>query len=100
MKRNEFISSLTDDIPPANLAPILLSLWWDGKGNWKTAHDIAQNISNTDGSWVHAYLHRKEGDNWNADYWYSQAGKKRPATSLQEEWEKLITHFLDAYSND
>jgi hypothetical protein len=94
MKRNEYIASLSNVQPPANLAPILLSLWWDGKGNWQNAHEIAQEIHDIHGSWIHAYLHRKEGDMGNADYWYHRAGRERPSKSIQEEWDELVNHCL------
>ena len=63
------------------------ALWWDAKGHWKRALEIAQDIGNAEAAWVHAYLHRKEGDNWNAGYWYSGAGKPKGTQSLDREWE-------------
>ena len=54
---------------------VLLALWWDARGDWKRAHEIAQDVSDADGAWVHAYLHRKEGDLGNAAYWYRRAGR-------------------------
>ena len=70
-----FKDSLKNDQPPAGLSPALEAMWWDGKGDWERSHDIAQEIHSTEGSWVHAYLHRKEGDRGNAAYWYARAGK-------------------------
>ena len=55
---------------------VLLALWWDAHGDWNKAHEIAQDVSGADGAWVHAYLHRREGDVSNAGYWYRQAGRK------------------------
>jgi len=70
--------------------PVLLAaLWWDGAGDWNRAHDLAQSVENAEGAWVHAYLHRKEGDLGNADYWYRRAGRRRPATTLDEEWAAI-----------
>ena len=94
MEWSEYLASLGQNSPP-ECQPIMKSLWWDRKGNWEKAHNIAQDIHTSDGSWIHAYLHRKEGDIWNADYWYAKADKSRPETSLDEEWESLVRHFLN-----
>ncbi|MFN7116478.1 MAG: hypothetical protein ACK4TA_06730 [Saprospiraceae bacterium] len=74
--------------------PLLQALWHDAHGDWERAHDITQNIETPDGAWVHAYLHRKEGDQWNADYWYRRAGKTRPNRTLEEEWEMIVKALL------
>jgi hypothetical protein len=74
--------------------PELLALWYDAKDDWKSAHDQVDQLSGKNAARVHAYLHRKEGDLWNADYWYSKAGEKRPNLSLEEEWEELVNRFL------
>lgn len=79
---------------PAGLPLHLQALWYDGKGDWKKAHDLIDQLNDKASAHVHAYLHRKEGDIWNADYWYSRAGQKRPAVSLDEEWEQLVTLYL------
>jgi hypothetical protein len=89
----EFKISLTSSTPP-EVSSLLKAMWYDGKGDWSMAHNIAQDIHSQDGSWVHAYLHRKEGDHYNAQYWYSRAGKRMPAYSLQQEWEEMITVLL------
>jgi hypothetical protein len=94
MTVQEFKSSLSEGEPPKNLTPILKSLWYDGKGDWQGAHNIAQDIHTHEGSWIHAYLHRKEGDNGNASYWYSKASRSMPTLSLQEEWEELVRTFI------
>lgn len=91
--KQAFINSLSADNPPAHLSPILKSLWFDAKGDWKQAHDFVDQLPGVDAAWVHAYLHRKEGDVWNADYWYARAKKTRPTISLQSEWESLVEHF-------
>jgi hypothetical protein len=74
-------------------SPELTSLWYDGKGDWKMAHDHVDQLSGINAARIHAYLHRKEGDLWNADYWYSKAGEKRPNLSLEKEWEELVERF-------
>lgn len=73
--------------------PELLALWYDGKGDWKLAHDQVDHLSGKNPARIHAYLHRKEGDLWNADYWYSKAGEKRPNQTLEAEWEDLVDKF-------
>ena len=94
MEYKEFLETIERDIPPAGLSELLRSLWWDKKGDWDQAHSIAQEIPTVQGSAVHAYLHREEGVIWNADYWYSRAGRKRPEISLQEEWTLLAEEML------
>ena len=91
----EYIDSLKDELPPREINEVLSALWWDSKGNWDKAHVIVQNIKDWKGSWVHAYLHRKEGDIWNAEYWYSKAGKNRPEISLDNEWSELVNYFCN-----
>ncbi|RFZ84248.1 hypothetical protein DYU05_01050 [Mucilaginibacter terrenus] len=90
----DFKTSLNSDKPAESLPAHLKSLWYDAKGDWDKAHAQVDHLSDNSSSWVHAYLHRKEGDTWNADYWYSKAGKIRPDLSLQEEWENLVSYFL------
>ena len=80
--------------PDAAMSPQLKSLWYDGKGNWQQAHNQVDHLNDQSSAWVHAYLHRKEGDTWNADYWYRRAGKTRPNISIDEEWEQLVLEFL------
>ena len=94
MTFEEFLESVVEDQPPPRLTETLISLWWDKKGDWDKAHAIAQEISTSQGSAVHAYLHREEGVLWNADYWYSRAGRKRPDVSLEEEWRLLVEEML------
>ncbi|MCB0566455.1 MAG: hypothetical protein KDD01_18965 [Phaeodactylibacter sp.] len=89
-----FVQSLQQSAPPAGLAPLLLALWHAGKDDWHRAHNIAQDVPGPDGAWVHAYLHRVEGDTWNANYWYRRAGRSMPNHSLKEEWKVLVEHFL------
>lgn len=94
MTLEDFKSSLQDPAPPSSLPKTLVALWHDGKNDWETSHNVAQDIHTNDGSWIHAYLHRKEGDLGNAAYWYSRAGKKMPGISLQKEWEQIVTELL------
>ncbi|MDX2048434.1 MAG: hypothetical protein SFU87_16730 [Chitinophagaceae bacterium] len=93
MTFEQFQQSLQNQHPP-DVTDYLKALWHDGKGNWEKAHHIIQDIEDKTAAWIHAYLHRKEGDLWNADYWYNRAGKKRPDISLQEEWTTLINTLL------
>ena len=65
----------------------------DKEGNWDKAHDLVQDLTTTEGAWIHAYLHRKEGDESNAGYWYSRAGKPFFQGTLEEEWQSLFVHF-------
>lgn len=90
-KSKEVFLSKAD--PENDLSPELKALWYDAKGDWKLAHDQVDHLSSKSASRVHAYLHRKEGDSWNADYWYGKAGEKRPDLSLDEEWELLFNRF-------
>jgi len=90
----EFRQSTLQSTPPSELEELLLALWEDARDNWDRAHEIAQEVSNWKGSWVHAYLHRKEGDIGNASYWYSRAGKARSHLSLEEEWEEIARALL------
>ena len=72
----------------------LLALWWDAKGDWERAHEIAQDVSGADGAWVHAYLHRREGDLGNAAYWYRRAGRKVATGDSRVEWEGIVGELL------
>lgn len=94
MNFEQFRESLSQSLPPAELSIYLQSLWYEGKGDWEQSHNIIQDIEDKTAAWIHAYLHRKEGDIWNADYWYSKAGKKRPDVSLEQEWENIVTTLI------
>ena len=94
MEFNEFLLSLNEDSPPS-LKPTLTALWFDGKGDWDRAHNIVQDIDSTMASWIHAYLHRKEGDFGNAGYWYSRAGKTQPSHDLETEWKELVMELIE-----
>jgi len=93
MTLQEFKSSLKSDQKPSTV-PFLVALWNDAKGMWDAAHSIVQEIDHPDAAWIHAYLHRKEGDEFNAKFWYNLAGKKFPTNSLIEEWEEMVSYFL------
>lgn len=94
----EFQQSLRDPEPPPGLSLPLQALWHDGRGEWDRAHGCAQDDHGRDGSWVHAYLHRKEGDLGNAGYWYARAGRTAPAraVALEAEWAAIVRALLGA----
>ena len=79
--------------PPA-VAPALVALWHDARGDWRTAHEVAQDVPDPEGAWVHAYLHRKEGDASNAGYWYRRAGKPMASGPLKHEWKEIVRALL------
>jgi len=95
MTFDDFYNSLTASQPPEELTPALASLWWDAKGDWKQAHESAQEDETPDASWVHAYLHRKEGDQENAAYWYRRAGKPVCREPFDAEWRRILGALLD-----
>lgn len=94
MNYEEFKASLNAGKPPSSISAYLSALWFDAKADWEKAHEIAQDINDANGSWIHAYLHRKEGDTANAGYWYRKAGKQMPAVSLDKEWEEIVRELL------
>ena len=94
MTFDEFRQSLTASEPPSGVTLALVGLWWDGKGDWTRAHEAAQQDEGRDGSWVHAYLHRKEGDQRNAAYWYGRAGKRVCRQPLDAEWLNIAIDLL------
>src|ERR1700760_1124688 len=96
MKFEAFKASLEQETPPGGITNSLAALWYAGKGDWEQAHTIAQDIPTREGAWVHAWLHRQEGDQWNANYWYNRAGKRPPAPSLpvETEWEEIVKALL------
>src|SRR5947209_10229888 len=96
MTLQQFRDSLRGDTPPRELSVALAGLWWDAKGDWTRAHESAQQDEGPSGAWVHAYLHRKEGDISNAEYWYNRAGKKHSSVSFEIEWEKIAKALLKA----
>lgn len=97
MSFEEFRQSIERDAaPPAGVSLVVQALWHDARGDWEKAHQCAQDDHGRDGSWVHAYLHRKEGDPGNAGYWYSRAGRKMPAqtVTLEAEWEAIARELV------
>lgn len=94
MDISSFKNSLSDANPPTGLSQVLTGLWHDANGDWGKAHDLIDGCNESGAAWAHAYLHRKEGDIWNADYWYRRAGKTRPKCSLDEEREIIIKDLL------
>ncbi len=89
-----FKESLAGNEPSQSSSVYLQSLWYDAKSEWDKAHKLIQDVDDKNAAWIHAYLHRKEGDIANADYWYVRAGKKRPSVSLKEEWEEIVTSLV------
>jgi hypothetical protein len=94
MTLQQFRDSLTQSQPPTDLNAALTGLWWDAKGDWTRAHDSAQQDEGPAGAWVHAYLHRKEGDISNAEWWYARAKKTPSHAAFEEEWTEIATALL------
>lgn len=90
----DFMKSTTGVVAPAGLDPALRALWHDARGEWDEAHALAQETGGADGAWVHAYLHRKEGDAANAGYWYRRAGRPAASGELRAEWEAMARALL------
>jgi hypothetical protein len=95
MSLDEFRQSARGE-PPQGLSAALLALWHDARGDWAAAHDSAQSEDDADGAWVHAYLHRKEGDIGNAGYWYRRAGRPFPNFGIAAEWDQIASELLAA----
>ena len=95
MNLADFRESLDAPAPPASLTPALEALWHDARGDFDRAHNLAQNDEGGAGDWVHAYLHRKEGDAGNAAYWYRRARQPYCKGSLEAEWEAIVGALLD-----
>jgi hypothetical protein len=95
MTFDDFHKSLRRSQPPAEISPALAGLWWDARGDWTQAHERAQEDEGPEGSWVHAYLHRKEGDQKNAAYWYRRAGKSVCQETLDAEWRRIVKALIE-----
>lgn len=95
MTFDEFRASLSHATPPSDLTPALRALWTDARGDWDGAHRIAQDIDGPIGAWVHAYLHRKEGDLGNAGYWYRHAGRPAADGALDDEWAAIVKSLVE-----
>jgi hypothetical protein len=89
-----FQASVNNEIPPTDLSAPLQALWWDKKGDWTRAHNLVDELETQEGMAVHAYLHRKEGEQWNADYWYRRAGRTCYRIQLNDEWAALVQTLL------
>ena len=96
MELKEFQRSLSAPTPPTGADKLLQALWHDAKGDWSRAHQIVQSVQGKTSARVHAYLHRKEGDLDNANYWHQRAGTTMPTVSLEKEWEMLVKELLAA----
>lgn len=94
MTVEQFKRSASEDSAPPDLPAPLIALWWDAKGDWQRAHALVDALESRDGMAVHAYLHRKEGVDWNADYWYRRSGRGFHRPSLPAEWEALVEGLL------
>ena len=94
MDLQTFKASLDTDAPPTDISNALQALWYDAKGDWHKAHELAQQEPDPIGAWVHAYLHRVEGDESNAGYWYNRAQKPHSKAGLPEEWDHIATALL------
>ena len=94
MTVEEFRASLKRAEPPEGLTAPQAALWWDAKGDWARAHELLNELETPAGMAVHAYLHREEGETWNADYWYGRAGRQFQRDSLEAEWEALVEGLL------
>lgn len=90
MNLEDFRESLAEEQPRAGLSAALSALWWDAKGDWTRAHALVDELETNDGMAVHAYLHRKEGNATNADYWYARAGREFYRPALEAEWAALV----------
>jgi hypothetical protein len=93
MTLEQFLASVEEPTPPPVADP-LRALWHDARGDWDAAHAVAQDVHSDEGSWVHAYLHRKEGDHSNAAYWYRRAGKPVASGPLEAEWKVIASELL------
>ena len=89
-------NSLTRPVPPAGLPPLVQALWFERRGDWTRAHEIAQDLPGADAAWVHAYLHRREGDLSNAAYWYRLASRPAARGDLDDEWRTIAEALLAA----
>ena len=94
MTIEHFKSTLKSETVPEGLSAALRAMWEDARGEWDAAHQTAQDIDDKTGAWIHAYLHRKEGDLANAGYWYRRAGQPIASDSLDEEWTRIVTTLL------
>jgi hypothetical protein len=100
MTLEEFQASLAQRSPPKGLRATLRALWLDARGSWDKAHEVVQDEGGVEAAWVHAYLHRKEGDLDNAGYWYRRAKRTMPGGALEDEWRVIVATFLEGEEDD
>jgi hypothetical protein len=93
MTLEEFKATLSASTPPST-SKVLQALWHDARGEWDKAHELANDVDDKTGAWVHAYLHRKEGDLGNAGYWYRRAGQPIASGSLESEWTRIVSALM------
>jgi hypothetical protein len=94
MNFDQFKTSIADEAPDSSLSAPIAALWWDAKGEWARAHALVDELETREGMAVHAYLHRKEGSDWNADYWYKRSGRDFHRPTLDAEWAALVEGLL------
>ena len=94
MDFTDFFATLREKTPPMRLSPALQALWYDAQGAWGKAHDLVNDATDADSAWVHAYLHRKEGDQGNAEYWYARAKQPVFEGTLDTEWKQICSALL------
>ncbi len=94
MTIDDFLASLDQEKPGANLSPLLQAMWYEVRGDWDRAHTITQTQDTVDAAWVHAYLHRKEGDQSNAGYWYSRAMREASNDTPENEWRLIVSELI------
>src|SRR5271163_1789708 len=99
MNYEQFTKSLADEAPKSGLSVPLMALWWDAKADWAKAHALVDDLETKEGMAVHAYLHRKEGSDWNADYWYQRSGRNFQRPELDAEWTALVAALLPSAAN-
>jgi hypothetical protein len=100
MTESDFHDSLKTGVAPDGLSTPLLALWHDARGDWARAHETVQNDESPNGAWVHAHLHRKEGDRDNAAYWYRRARQPEASGPHDGEWTVIVQRLLDAHVAD
>ena len=94
MTLEQFLDTLNNDQPGPQMSDLLAALWWQANNDWERAHSIVQELDSKEARWIHAYLHRFEGDKSNARYWYSRAHRTMPAQSFDAEWEEIVSELL------
>jgi hypothetical protein len=96
MTKEDFKLTLASSHPPPDIDDHLAALWYDAKGDWEKSHQTIQDIPGPKAAWIHAYLHRKEGDLGNAGYWYNLARRRMTQVELEKEWDDILTGLLDS----